>query len=150
MKPTILTSFLIAFALQSHAEDPTYRTALKFARERFNTLDAEMHDYRKVKPELPPAQQEERLRLLGQLVADDPIWMLSEQLKADISALAAIRSRTPTDDAILDILKEFLAIISGIQDRATTRKQAEQFATALRQFIARRDATGAITWANSQ
>lgn len=150
MKPTILTSILVAFVLQAHAEELPYQTALNAARERLNTLNAEMHDYRKVKPELPPAQQEERLRLLGQLVADDPIWILSEQLQADISALAAIRSRTPADDATLDSLKDLLAITGGLQDRATSQKQAQQLATALRQFIARRDATGASTWAKSQ
>lgn len=150
MKPILLASLLVAFALQSRAEDTTYQTTLRIARERFNTLNTQMHDYRKVKPELAPAQHEERLRLLGQLVDQDPFWMLSEQLQADISALAGIPSRTPTDEELLGDLKDLLAITCGIQDRATTRKQAEEFATALRQFIVRRDVTGANTWAKSK
>ena len=110
----------------------------------------QLHDFRKIKLELPPTQREERLRLLGQLVTDDPVWVLAEQIHSDIAALVAIRSRTAADDAIPDSLKDFLAITSGFQERATTRKQAELFSTALRQFIARRDAARASAWAQSQ
>lgn len=142
-KRTILPLLFAISVHQSQAEDSAYRTALNAAHERYRALEMQLHDFRKIKPELPPTQREERLRLLGQLVTDDPVWVLAERIHSDIAALVAIRSRTAADDAILDSLKDFLAITSGFQERATTHKQAELFATALRQFIARRDAAGA-------
>ena len=50
----------------------------------------------------------------------------------------------------MEILKDLLAYVSAFEERATTRAQAEQFATALRQFVVRRDVAGASTWAKSQ
>lgn len=149
-KRTILPLLFAISVHQSQAGDSAYRTALNAAHERYRALEMQLHDFRKIKPELPPTQREERLRLLGQLVTDDPVWVLAEQIHSDIAALVAIRSRTAADDAILDSLKDFLAITSGFQERATARKQAELFSTALRQFIARRDAAGASAWAQSQ
>jgi hypothetical protein len=150
MKQAIPAILFLASVLPSPADDSAYRTAIDSAHERFRILEVELHDYRKVVPALPPAQEEERHRLLGQLIADDPVWALAEEIQADISALAAIRQRSPADSDILESLKDLLAITSGFQGRATTRAQAEQFATALRQFVARRDALGASTWAKSQ
>ncbi|MHA3775426.1 hypothetical protein ACXR0O_28230 [Verrucomicrobiota bacterium sgz303538] len=96
---------------------------------------------------MPAEQEEEYLRLVGQLLIYDPVWALTEQIQADIDALLAVRSRTPADKAALEDLKDFLAITSGIEP-AATRKEAEEITTTLRQFLARRDGRGALAWAN--
>ncbi len=137
----------VALLLQAHAVESPYRAALKTAHERYRQLDAERNDYRKTEPGLPAEKEAEYHRVLGQLLIDDPVWALTEQIQADIDALVTMRSRTPADTAVLEDLKDFLAIMSGLQERATTRKEAEQIATTLRQFIARRDAAGALAWA---
>jgi len=150
MKRTLLSLLFVTLLPQVEAADPPYLASLKVTRERFGFLEAHRNDYRKPKPELPPTQEEERLRLLGQLLTDDPIWALQNQVQADIDALAVLRPRTPADDTILEALKDILAITGGFDERATTRTEAEKFATALRQFAARRDAVGASAWAKSQ
>jgi hypothetical protein len=150
MKQTGLYLVFAALAAQVRADDSTYRTAMNLAHERLRILNVERNDYRKREPGLPPEQETERLRLLGQLQTDDPIWALGQQIQADITALADARSQTAADAAIIENLKDLLAITSSFEDRATTRAQAEAFATALRQFVARRDVAGAGTWAKSQ
>lgn len=150
MKRSILLFLLLALASHMQAEDSAYRAGLNAAHERLRDLEIERCDYRKTTTGLPTAKEEERLRLLGQVLDDDPVWVLLNQIQADISALVAIRQRTTTDDALVESLKDFLVIVSGFGERATTRPQAEMFATTLRQFIARRDVTGASTWAKSQ
>jgi hypothetical protein len=150
MKRTILFFLFFSFLPLAWAEDSPYLAALKATHERFRILDAERNDYRRLKPELPPAKEEERLRLLGQLLTDDPVWELSQQIQADITALVAVRPQTPADVAIIESLKDLLACVAGFDERATTRAQAEQFATALRQFVALRDVAGASAWAKLQ
>lgn len=147
MKHTLLFVVFVTLFLQARAEDTQYRATLKSAHERYHVLDAERNDYRKAKPGLPADQEDEYRRVVGQLLLEDPVWALTQQIQADIDALLALRSRTPADNAALENLKDFLAIISGLKP-ATTRKEAEQFATTLRQFIARRDAAGALAWAS--
>ena len=150
MKQAALSFLFVALALRLQADDSPYQTGLRDVHERFRVLEVERNDYRKPKPELAPAKEEERQRLLGQLLTDDPVWTLAEEIQADIAALTAIRTRTPDDDAILDSLKDLLAIASSLEERATTHDQAKAFATALRQFVARRDAAGASAWARAQ
>ena len=150
MKRAVLSFLFVALLLQAHADDSPYRISLTSSHERYRVLNAERNDYRKPKPGLPPAQEDERLRLLGQLLTEDPVWALQQQLQADIDALLAVHPQTPADAAILSSLKDLLAITSLVEDRPTTRAQAEQFAIALRQFIARRDVDGAHNWAKVQ
>ena len=71
-------------------------------------------------------------------------------LQADIRAVGALRPRSDIDEANLAVLKDFLAIVAGFEERATTRTQADYFATNLRQFLGRRDATAASAWAGTQ
>jgi hypothetical protein len=99
---------------------------------------------------LPQAQEEERFRVLGQLLTEDPVWALARQIEADISAIVALPKKTPADTAVLEDLKDFLAVSSGIADRANTQAEAEGYAMTLRQFFVRRDASGAVAWAKSQ
>jgi hypothetical protein len=157
MKITILSFMFIALASQTpvQAEDSKYQAELRQARERLQPLEIERADYRKItqeerRPKLAPAQEAERYRLLGQLLNDDPVWAVAQQIQADLSALVAVIPRPLADAAIVDDLKDLLAITSGLEDRATTQAQAEEFATALRQFLARRDVTGARAWARAQ
>lgn len=149
MKHTVLSFLFVALLLPAHAADSPYRAGIQTVRERYQVLDAERNDYRKSEPALPAPKEDEYLRLLGQLSIDDPVWALTKQIQADIDALVAVRSRTPADNAALENLKDFLAITSTVEGRATTRKEAEMSATTLRQFIARRDVAGARTWAKS-
>ena len=150
MKRAFLIFVFSSLVLHAGGDEPTYLPGLKATHERLRVLEAERHDYRKPKPGLPPAEEEERLRLLGQLLTDDPVWILAQQIQADISALVALRPQSPADVATIDALKELLAITAGFEERATTRAQAEQFAVSLRQFVARRNAAGAKAWATSQ
>jgi hypothetical protein len=138
---------LAAHAVEHHSE---YRADLEATRERLRVLDIERNDYRLEEPALAPAQEEERLRLLGKLLEEDPVWSISQQLQADISALITQAVQTPEERALHDDLKDLLAIAMGVEGRARTRKQAEADATVLRQFIARRDVAGAGAWARSQ
>ena len=149
MKRALFSFLFLALAARLSADEPTYRASLDSMHERFRTLEVERNDYRKVKPGLPPDREAERLRLLGQLVNDDPVWALAEQIQADLTALAAVRPQTPADLAIMENLKDFLAITIGCEERATTYAQAQDIANLLRQFIARRDVNGASTWARS-
>jgi len=52
--------------------------------------------------------------------------------------------------ALIETLKNLLAVVSGLDDRASTRAQAEEHATLLRQFVARRDYDGAVRWAETK
>jgi len=139
-----------ALTLQTNAEGSPYQSEIKVARERYGVLYAEWRDYRKPKPGLPPAKEEERLRLRGFLFENDPIGVLFEQIQTDISAFRGVPVLAPEDGALLDCLKDFLAITQGFEERATTREQAEQFATELRRLLARRDVVGANKWAKAQ
>src|SRR5688572_24116759 len=104
MKQAILFFLFFSLLPQAPAEDSPFLAALKVTHERFRILETERSDYRKPKPGLPPAQEEERLRLLGQLLTDDPVWALAQQIQADISALVAVRPQTPADAAIIESL----------------------------------------------
>ncbi|HET6408082.1 MAG TPA: hypothetical protein VFG14_09390 [Chthoniobacteraceae bacterium] len=150
MKRTFLSLLLLVLSLQARADDSAYRTTLDAAHQRFQALEIKRSDYRKPKAELPAAEEEERRRLLGHLLTDDPVWALTQQLQTDIEALAAARPRTPVDANTMEDLKDLLAFISGFADRATTLAQAEQLAAALRQFVVRRDLPGIRQWAKSQ
>ena len=150
MKQTLLAFLLVVLLPQVQADESAYLGALKVAHERFRVLESERNDYRKARTGLPPAQEAERLHLLGQLLTDDPLWALSQQIQADISALSALPALTPADGALMETLKDLLVYVSGFEERATTLAQAEQFASMLRQFVVRRDAAGARKWARSQ
>lgn len=150
MKHAIVALLFVMLLLRAQADDTPYRAAVKSAHKRYEVLSRERVDYRKTKPGLPAPQEEEYLRLLGQLSVDDPVWALAQQIQADIDALVAVRSRTPADDAILDNLKDLLAITASVEDRANTREEAERIATVLRQFIIRRDVAGARAWVKSR
>lgn len=89
------------------------------------------------------------LQLHGQLLRDDPIWVLSKQIDADIEALKALPNKTDSDAALIDTLKNLLALVDAHYDEATTRAQADEYARAMRQFVARRDYEGAKAWSKS-
>jgi hypothetical protein len=146
MKLVFLCFVLAGLALRASAQESAYQAALKPIRTRVHLLEAERDDYRKVKPGLSPAQEEEYLRLIGRLFVDDPIWVILQELQADIHALGELPQRTSADGRTLEKLKDLLAMTSGFEERAIDRKQAEEFATTLRQFIARRDGDGAHEW----
>jgi hypothetical protein len=146
MKTKLIILALYLAASFAVAADIDYRAALKRAHDRLNYLETERRDYRKPRPELPQDLERERLQLIGQLTEDDPLWVLSRDLEADIDAFAVAPDRTPADTATLDQLKDLLAIIAGVVDVPTSRDQATRFSAALRTFILRRDVSGAIAW----
>jgi hypothetical protein len=149
MKPTILLLLLLATVPDGLAQDAGYRANLQSLHDRFAALEMVRHDYLKPQPRLSPEQEQERLRLHGQLVRDDPVWVLYEQLDADIKALEAARTKTDSDTGLINTLKNLLATVTGVLDQPTTRAQADEYATALRQFVARRDEAGATAWSKS-
>lgn len=146
MKPIILPVLLLIPGLSAFASDSTYRETLRKVHDRFSYLEMVGSDYRKTQPILSPEQEQERLRLQGQLLRDDPIWVLQKQIDADIEALKALPDKTGSDAALIDTLKNLLAFVSAHDDKATTRAQAEEYAKAMRQFVARRDYEGAKAW----
>jgi hypothetical protein len=150
MKPTILSLLWIIFALNVCAKEPTYREALQALHDRFAKLEMERHDYRKPEPRLTAEEEQERVRLHGQLLRDDPVWVLIEQMLADIRALEELRTKTEADSVLIETLKDLLAGVAGFSDRATSRAQAEEDARALRQFVVRRDVEGLRAWSKSQ
>lgn len=150
MRITLPVFIYAVLFLAAHAEDSPYRQTIQSVRDRFRALDVERRDYRKPKPSLPPDKEQERLRLLGQLVSDDPVWVLSQQLQADIDVLVARKPQTETDAKICDSLKDLLAIVTSYEERATTPEKARLFADTMRHFTAIRDAEAAHAWAKSQ
>ena len=149
MKQMLLCFVFAGVAFRAPGQESAYQSALKPIRTQVHLLEAERNDYRKTKPGLPPAQEEERVRLIGRLFVDDPIWVILQELQADVHALGELSQRTPADNRTLEDLKDLLAITSGLEDRAIDRKQAEEFATTLRRLIARRDVDGARKWSKN-
>jgi hypothetical protein len=150
MKHAFLALFSLVVVSHALEDDSKYRADLDATRERLQTLEVERNDYRKLEPQLAPTQEAERLRLIGKLLEEDPVWSISQQLQADISALVKKRDETPQERALHEDLKDLLAITVGVQERTSTREQAEAYAILLRQYIARRDVAGASAWARSQ
>jgi hypothetical protein len=146
MKPIILSLLLLIPVSTAFASDSTYQETLRAVHHRFDELEMLGSDYRKAQPRLSPEQEQERLRLHGQLLRDDPIWVLYNQIDADIEALKAVPTKTDSDAALIDTLKNLLAYVHGHNDQATTRAQADEYARALRQFVARRDYEGIKVW----
>ncbi len=149
MKTIILPVFLLIPVLSAFAADSTYQDKLRAAHDRFSYLEMVNSDYRKSQPRLSPEQEQEMLRLHGQLLRDDPIWALQRQISADVDALKAIPTKADPDVALIDTLKNLLAFVSANEDQATSRAQAEEYARTMRQFVARRDYEGAKAWSKS-
>ena len=150
MKSIILPLLLLFSGLSAFASDSTYRDTLRKVHDRFAYLEMVGSDYRKPQPILSPEQEQEFLRLQGQLLRDDPIWVLQKQIYADIDALKALPAKTDSDAALIETLKNLFAVVSAHDDRATTRAQAEEYARTMLQFVARRDYEGAKAWAKLQ
>jgi hypothetical protein len=146
----MLSLLLLSPLLRVSAADSSYRETLTAVHDRFARLEMEANDYRKAQPILSPDQEQEFLRLHGQLLRDDPVWALLRQLYDDIKAVDAIPEKTSADKALLETLKNLLATVSSHAETATTRKQAEEYALALRQFVARRDFEGAKAWSQAR
>lgn len=150
MKPIILSVLSLIPLLSGFASDSTYQDKLRAVHDRFAYLEMLNSDYRKSQPRLSPEQEQELFRLHGQLLRDDPVWVLYRQLSADIEALKAIPTKTDSDAALIDTLKNLLVFVTAHDDKATTRAQADEYARAMRQFVARRDYEGAKAWSKIQ
>ena len=146
MKSFVFTLLALVPFLNAHGEETEYQKELQSLWDRFATLDTERADYRKPRPKLTAAQEEEWLRLRGQLLRDDPIFTVCEHLQMDLEALKALPSPTDRDKELIETFKELLAIVGSCRDRTATLAEATACATTLRQFIARRDSQGAIQW----
>jgi len=149
MKAIILALLLLSFGLSAFASDPTYQDALRKVHDRFAYLEMLRSDYRKTQPILSPEQEQERLQLHGQLLRDDPVWVLYEQINADVDALKALPTKTESDAALIETLKNLIAFVRAHDDKATTRAQADEYAMSMRQFVARRDYEGAKAWSKT-
>jgi hypothetical protein len=141
---------IIVSLSQVQAGEFDYRTKVDSTRERFESLDLAFNDYRKNQRGLPPQEEEERLRLFGRLLNEDPVWGVALQLRADIDAITSISPQAPADRELLERLKDLLAITCEMDGRAHSRQEAETYAKSLRQFIARRDVDGARLWVKSR
>lgn len=150
MQRIILVLLFIACASRTFADDTDYQRALRAAHARLEAFNARRYDPRKSKPQLTATEEQERLRLLGQLITDDPVWALAQQVTDDFATLMSGGAKTPADQATAESLKTLLLIATSFQERATTRAEAEVFATILRQFVVRRDVVGATAWAKAQ
>jgi hypothetical protein len=146
MKPIILSLLLLIPGSRVFASDSTYQDTLRAVHDRFAYLEMLRSDYRKSEPRLSPEQEQEWLRLHGQLLRDDPVWVLYRQISADIEALKAAPTKTDSDAALIDTLKNLVAFVNEHDEKATTRAQADEYARAMRQFVARRDYEGAKAW----
>ena len=146
MKTIVLTLFALLPLLGAHAQESEYQKKLQTLWLQFVKLDSERVDYRKPDPRLPLEDEQEWLRLRGQLLRDDPIRTLCDQLGMDIEALAKLPSPANADKELLEDLKDLLAHISGYQDRPANLAEATACATSLRQFVVRRDVNGMSRW----
>ena len=146
MKPAILFLFLLAIVPNAGAQDSNYRQNLQKMQDRCSQLEMEANDYRKPDLRLTPEKERELFCLQGQLRREDPVGALRDEIHADIRVLDALPTKTAADTALIETLKNFLADVSGAADLATTRAQAEEHATAMRQFVTRRDVAGLKAW----
>jgi hypothetical protein len=149
MKPILHLVLFCALMLSASAQESAYQKSLQSIHDRFAKLETERSDYRKPKQELPPEQEREWLQLMGQLITEDPFWLLQKQLYAEIRVLADMQKRTAEEDAVLDMLKDFLAVASSVRDFAANREEATLNANTFRRFMVRRDLDGAQKWSNS-
>ena len=149
MKPTILSLLLLLIVPHLRAEDSGYREGLEKLRHRCSQLETEASDYRQPELRLSPEKLQELNQLQGQLLREDPVGTLGDQILADIRALETLRTRTAADTELIENLKDLLAHVSGVADQATTRAQADELASTLRQFVARRDLAGLKAWAKT-
>ena len=149
MKEFLILLLSTALAVHALADETPYRKGLNTAHQRLRVLEAQREDARKAKAEFPQAANEERIRLVEKLLKDDPVWGLARQIEADLHALVGLRQKNAKESAMIGELKEFLAVISAVLQRANTREEAEALATTLRQFVARHDPGGAVEWAKS-
>ena len=151
LRPSKLAGMLLLLVMTNAvlAEETEYQAKIRRLHQQLQTLDVERTDYRKAKPGLPPGKEAERERLAGQLLIESPMWKLAEQVEADLQALSDVPTgkRSGSHDRVMDELKEFLVIIHNAMDVPDTEKQADEYATALRQLISMRDLDGANAWA---
>jgi|GEM_PF-5605932 len=82
----------------------------------------------------------------GRRQADDPLTLLTEEVAAEVMTLALRKPRTPAEEGLMDDLKDFLAMMSGMAARPHTRKESDSMAAALKQFLLHRDIKGALAW----
>jgi hypothetical protein len=144
VKSAFLAFLLVASPWAALADDSSYHAEITDIRRRYLALEN-----RKVMgSSLSPAEEKERLCLLGQLIDQDPVSALTRDIVADVHALEG--SGKPEEHATAEKLVELSAITTGFEGRATTLAEAKSFASILRKFVVRRDVEGAKAWAKAQ
>ena len=128
------------------SEDTPYQTTLRKIEDRHMALEAERYHPANKAKTLPPADEKELQQLTGQLMELHPLWVLFNQLAADIRVLAVQKTLEAKDTALLEDLKNFLALSAVMQGRANNLEEAQEHADMLRRFIVRRDFQGMKKW----
>src|SRR4051794_40353205 len=122
MKLTVLFIAILTLSASLKARASDYRSALEVVHEQFYALEIERYDYRKPIPHLSPLKEEERFKLLGRLLSEDPVWSLTRELQADIDTLVSTGQNTQEERNLLEKLKDLLAISSSFLARSETRE----------------------------
>ena len=128
------------------SEDTPYQTTLRKIEDRHMALEAERFHPGNTAKILSPADEKELQQLTGQLMELHPLWVLFNQLAADIRVLAVQKPLDAKDAALLEDLKEFLAFSAVMQGRAKNLEEAQEQTDVLRRFIVRRDFQGLKKW----
>lgn len=119
-----------------------YQWQLERWHRRLDLLEAMQFDSRRNQAVFPSNLESEHLELIATLKKEDPIWVLEEDLAAQIKALAAKRSGKPDEDKLHD-LKDILASIAGCGFLVTSREEGGKLAEKLRKCMAKHDVKGA-------
>jgi len=123
------------------AADPGAETM----RQNLAALELERNDYRKPNRELTPEKEEDRQKIIGWLITNDPVWAIQQEVIAQLTGLALIQTATEVRMDEIDWRKEVLAKLKDIKSLDTssiTEKQAGE----LRALIVLKDKSGLDSW----
>ena len=127
VKVAFITLLGMAWLHLAFSGEASYQAEIIATRNRYLDLG----NRKAMGESLTPAEDKERLCLLGELTEGAPVWVLTHGIIADIQAL---------EGSGKDLTNE---------ERATADKLSQLLLIAL-QFVVRRDVDGARAWAKTQ
>ena len=128
------------------SDDTSYQAEVAATQNRYLALA----NRKAMGGSLSPAEEQQRLCLLGELIDRNPVWALTRDITADYQAISSGKRPSAEESATAEKLLQLIQITTSFEHRATTLSEANAFATILRQFVVRRDVDGAKAWVKAQ
>ena len=144
VKSALVVLLPVASLWRALCDERSYHAEITAARSRYLSLE----NRKAMGGSLSAAEEKERQCLLGQLIDQDPLFVLTREI-AKAQALE-LGSDTSEERATIERLTVLWQIATQFESSATTLPEAKAFANTLRKFVARRDVDGARAWANAQ